>query len=150
MAEIPSVSSDELPSGETAVVFDTAVLPETALSSDAALPAIGTADDGQVPDGGPRRFATKNDHGGPRRWCVGCRQRDNQSSLVRFVADRDKRALVCDDRRRLPGRGVWLHPRSRCAQLAVRRSVLTRALRLSGSIDVTALAVISQDEVLPA
>jgi uncharacterized protein len=47
---------------------------------------------------------------------------------------------VPDLRRRLPGRGAWLHPSPDCLDLALRRRALVRALRLAGPLDVTALA----------
>ncbi len=45
-----------------------------------------------------------------------------------------------DLRRRLPGRGAWLHPSPDCLDLALRRRAFARALRLSGPLDTTALA----------
>ena len=44
-----------------------------------------------------------------------------------------------DPDRRLPGRGAYLHPTLNCLDLAERRRALPRALRLTGSLDVTAL-----------
>ncbi|WP_211356530.1 YlxR family protein [Marihabitans asiaticum] len=68
----------------------------------------------------------------PQRTCVGCRQTDSRSTLLRVVAEtREDGAVVLrpDPRRRLPGRGAWLHPSTRCLDLAVRRRALPRALR---------------------
>src|SRR3954463_16119773 len=45
--------------------------------------------------------------------------------------------VVPDLRRRIAGRGAWLHPATRCAELAVRRRAFARALRVSGSVDPT-------------
>ena len=45
-----------------------------------------------------------------------------------------------DVRRRLPGRGAWLHPSPDCLDLALRRRALTRALRLAGPLDTSGLA----------
>jgi predicted RNA-binding protein YlxR (DUF448 family) len=45
-----------------------------------------------------------------------------------------------DTRRRLPGRGAWLHPSPDCLDLALRRRALTRALRVAGPLDTTGLA----------
>lgn len=42
--------------------------------------------------------------------------------------------LVVDERRRMPGRGAWLHPDQRCLELAVRRRALGRALRSAGPL----------------
>ncbi|MGL5857779.1 MAG: YlxR family protein [Angustibacter sp.] len=75
----------------------------------------------------------------PQRTCVGCRRKGDRSALLRFVVTGDG-AVVLDERRRLPGRGAWLHPDRRCAELAVRRSAFLRALRLRGvgvRVDVT-------------
>jgi len=44
-----------------------------------------------------------------------------------------------DLRRRLPGRGSWLHPSPDCLDLALRRRAFVRALRLAGPLDTTAL-----------
>ena len=60
------------------------------------------------------------------RSCVGCRKVDAQSALVRVAFDGDK--LVIDRKRRLPGRGAYLHPRATCIAGA-QRSALARSLR---------------------
>ncbi|GAA1829939.1 hypothetical protein GCM10009836_04790 [Pseudonocardia ailaonensis] len=44
-------------------------------------------------------------------------------------------ALVPDPRRRLPGRGAWVHPRPECLDRAERRSAFPRALRVPGPLD---------------
>ncbi len=44
--------------------------------------------------------------GTPVRTCVGCRQRDRPSELVRIAV----RAGVAVVDRRAPGRGAWMHP----------------------------------------
>ncbi|MBK8869071.1 MAG: YlxR family protein [Dermatophilaceae bacterium] len=75
----------------------------------------------------------------PRRTCVGCRRVDSRSALVRVVSDVDAEgglALIVDTRRRLPGRGLWLHPDPDCLASAVRRRAFGRALRLSGQPDL--------------
>ncbi|WP_306514423.1 YlxR family protein [Janibacter hoylei] len=69
---------------------------------------------------------------GPIRTCIGCRGRDSRSTLLRIVAvtdDRGETSAQPDPRRRLPGRGAWLHPDIACLDLAVRRRALSRALR---------------------
>jgi predicted RNA-binding protein YlxR (DUF448 family) len=65
--------------------------------------------------------------------------------MVRVVA-RPKQAERSDEwiarfdpDRRLPGRGAYLHPSLNCLDLAERRRALPRALRLSGSLDVSEL-----------
>ncbi|MDO5066827.1 MAG: YlxR family protein [Propionibacteriaceae bacterium] len=59
----------------------------------------------------------------PQRTCIGCRQRDDQSALVRIVRIGDE--LVDATRPRLEGRGAYLH--GRCLDLAVKRQALRRS-----------------------
>ncbi|WP_228803829.1 YlxR family protein [Nocardia higoensis] len=87
----------------------------------------------------PRRSA-------PVRTCIGCRKRESAVELLRIVArDRDAGdgsrivVVVPDPRRRLPGRGAWVHPLSACSIAAVRRRAFGRALRVSGHLDISAL-----------
>lgn len=47
--------------------------------------------------------------------------------------------LVVDERRRMPGRGAWLHPEQRCLELAVRRRAFGRALRHAGPLGTAAV-----------
>ncbi|MET8651084.1 MULTISPECIES: YlxR family protein [Nocardia] len=82
----------------------------------------------------------------PVRTCIGCRERELAVDLLRIVAqDRDAGdgsrivAIVPDSRRRLPGRGAWLHPLSSCLRAAERRRAFGRALRVSGNLDISAL-----------
>ncbi len=49
--------------------------------------------------------------------------------------------LTPDPRRRLPGRGAWLHPDPECLHRAERRSAFPRALRVPGKLDTAALWV---------
>lgn len=89
----------------------------------------------------------------PERTCVGCRTTAARSVLIRIVArwlddegsgssSGSSVALVAepDVRRRLRGRGAWLHPTPECLDLAVRRRAFPRALRVSGPLDTTRLA----------
>ena len=73
----------------------------------------------------------------PVRTCVGCRKRALRSELLRVVAVHGQ--VVVDERRRLPGRGAWLHPERDCLALAIRRKALPRALRVSGQLDAGGL-----------
>ncbi|MDM7856107.1 YlxR family protein [Cellulomonas sp. MW4] len=75
---------------------------------------------------------------GPVRTCVGCRKTGPRSALLRVVADAAG-VLVVDERRRMPGRGAWLHPDPGCLDLAERRRAFVRALRLAGPADVAAV-----------
>lgn len=72
--------------------------------------------------------------------CVGCRAREERSALVRFVAVESDGELVArpDPRRRLPGRGAWMHPDPDCLAAAERRRAIGRALRVA-SIDLREL-----------
>ncbi|MBO3087529.1 YlxR family protein [Cellulomonas dongxiuzhuiae] len=74
---------------------------------------------------------------GPVRTCVGCRATGLRSALLRVVLSdvgAGETALVVDERRRMPGRGAWLHPDQRCLELAVRRRAFGRALRHTGPL----------------
>src|SRR6202035_4594950 len=72
------------------------------------------------------------------RTCVGCKERADKSSLLRLVAVGD--VIQPDPQARLPGRGAYLHPSLACLELAQRRRVFPRALRVSGALDTTPLA----------
>ncbi|HEU0192473.1 MAG TPA: YlxR family protein [Mycobacterium sp.] len=48
-------------------------------------------------------------------------------------------AVTVDAAGELPGRGAWLHPVPECLHQAVRRRAFTRALRIAGSPDTTAV-----------
>ncbi|MCV6977755.1 YlxR family protein [Mycobacterium bourgelatii] len=79
---------------------------------------------------------------GPVRTCVGCRKRELAVELLRVVAESNGNgayAVIVDTARRLPGRGAWLHPVEQCVQQAIRRRAFTRALRITGSPDTSAV-----------
>ncbi|WP_081491247.1 YlxR family protein [Mycolicibacterium phlei] len=83
---------------------------------------------------------------GPVRTCIGCRKRELAVELLRVVAvgnvdgaGNGLSAVAVDPARRLPGRGAWLHPTPRCLEAAVRRRAFGRALRITGSPDVSAV-----------
>ena len=83
----------------------------------------------------------------PERMCIGCRRRAAATELFRVVATpgpagatSDVVLVVPDPRRRLPGRGAWLHPDPDCVALATRRRAFGRALRVPASVDVSAVA----------
>ena len=64
---------------------------------------------------------------------MGCRTRAAADDLLRVVAVDG--VLIPDPRRRLPGRGAWLHPVPECLSRAERRSAFPRALRVPGPLD---------------
>ena len=71
---------------------------------------------------------------GPVRTCIGCRTRSAAGVLLRVVVVDG--VLTPDPRRRLPGRGAWLHPAPECLARADRRSAFSRALRVPGPLPV--------------
>ena len=80
--------------------------------------------------------------GGPVRTCVGCRKRELAVELLRVVAvptGNGEFAVIVDTGSNLPGRGAWLHPDQECLRVAIRRRAFARALRITGSPDVTAV-----------
>ncbi|MFL6142139.1 MAG: YlxR family protein [Labedaea sp.] len=75
----------------------------------------------------------------PVRTCVGCRGRTVAGELLRVaVVDGE---LVLDLRRRVGGRGAWIHPDLGCLTKAERRRAFARALRVSGPLDAGGLRV---------
>ena len=62
----------------------------------------------------------------PQRMCAGCRARADKDALLRLVWDGDA-SVVLDERQRLPGRGVYLHPG--CAARAVKSRAIGPGLR---------------------
>lgn len=62
------------------------------------------------------------------RTCLGCRQVRPQHELLRYVAGPD-RALVCDYRKRLPGRGAYTCPSLDCLRQAIKRRQFHRSLK---------------------
>jgi hypothetical protein len=75
------------------------------------------------------------------RTCVGCRKRELAVELLRVVAvdGNGDHAVTVDTARQLPGRGAWLHPTQACLDAAIRRRAFVRALRITGSPDITAV-----------
>ncbi|WP_462185773.1 MULTISPECIES: YlxR family protein [unclassified Frankia] len=68
----------------------------------------------------------------PVRTCVGCRSRAPSSDLLRIVVEGGE--LLPDARRRMRGRGAYVHPDLACLDLAERRKAFPRALRVSGPL----------------
>jgi predicted RNA-binding protein YlxR (DUF448 family) len=63
----------------------------------------------------------------PTRTCVGCRRTADRGDLLRLVSSKDGPQV--DPSGSAPGRGAYVHRRIACAQEAVRRGTLARALR---------------------
>ena len=72
----------------------------------------------------------------PVRTCVGCRKRAAKQELLRVVADDlgDGPEVIPDPRGHAPGRGAHLHPTPGCLELALRRRVFARALRVPAGL----------------
>ncbi len=79
------------------------------------------------------------EHEMAERTCAGCRQRDAREALVRFVLGPDGRP-VADVSRRLPGRGVSVHPRRACLETAAHRGGMSRGFRRAVDADPDVLA----------
>ncbi len=73
----------------------------------------------------------------PVRTCLGCRQRADQSSLARVVAQNGK--AVVDQSATFPGRGAWVHPTLECVETSIKRKSFGRALRIEGALETDAL-----------
>ncbi|MCI0141978.1 YlxR family protein [Arthrobacter sp. KN11-1C] len=74
----------------------------------------------------------------PVRTCIGCRKQGKRSELIRLVAEGGGSPVVLvDERRRMAGRGAWLHPSTTCLALASKRRAFSRAL--AGASEVTAV-----------
>ncbi len=71
--------------------------------------------------------------------CVGCRRREPWSRLLRLVlaTGGGTRQVQPDAKRRLPGRGAWIHPALACLESAERRRAIGRALRTTAVLDTT-------------
>ncbi|BBY29393.1 YlxR family protein [Mycolicibacterium sediminis] len=79
---------------------------------------------------------------GPIRTCIGCRGRELAVDLLRVTAESDgngEYVLTVDSAGNLPGRGAWLHPDQQCLDTAIRRRAFTRALRITGPPDTSAV-----------
>ncbi|WP_263988024.1 YlxR family protein [Mycolicibacterium fluoranthenivorans] len=71
---------------------------------------------------------------------MGCRKRELAVDLLRLAAVLDGTgncAVTVDSAGSLPGRGAWLHPDRQCLEAAIRRRAFVRALRITGSPEVS-------------
>ena len=73
----------------------------------------------------------------PVRTCIGCREREESSGLLRVALEGGR--IVPDIRRRIPGRGAWIHARASCGLAATRRRAWARALRQTVTTDSSAV-----------
>ena len=69
----------------------------------------------------------------PVRTCLGCKERGDKASLVRLVADGD--TVRVDRTGSAPGRGAYVHRDPACAEAAIARGALARALRVGLNTD---------------
>jgi predicted RNA-binding protein YlxR (DUF448 family) len=75
------------------------------------------------------------------RTCIGCRKTDDATALVRLGIEASGRVQV-DARRRMPGRGAWLHRGSSCLtclEAAIRHQAFGKAFRRKAVVDSNAL-----------
>jgi predicted RNA-binding protein YlxR (DUF448 family) len=71
---------------------------------------------------------------GPQRTCIGCMTRDDKEHMLRIAASGD--SLTLDEEDRMPGRGAYLHYRSRCiTDFVHKRSKELRSLRRKLSLE---------------
>lgn len=71
------------------------------------------------------------------RTCIGCRSKDSTDQLIRLVCH-DNRVVV-DQARKASGRGAYVHRDRDCVSNAIARRAIARALRVTGSVETTAL-----------
>ncbi|HVK22841.1 MAG TPA: YlxR family protein [Actinokineospora sp.] len=78
--------------------------------------------------------SARPDGASPTRTCVGCRARASDKQLLRvvFVAG----DAVPDPRRRMPGRGAWIHPDPSCLAAAEKRRAFSRAFKVTEAVGV--------------
>lgn len=72
------------------------------------------------------------------RTCIATRSTRPDSELLRVVIspdDPERKTVVADPERRLPGRGAWITPDLAAYELAETRRAFARALRVSAPVD---------------
>jgi predicted RNA-binding protein YlxR (DUF448 family) len=83
------------------------------------------------------------------RTCVGCKTLGTRKTLIRVVLVNSE--LTIDEGKKLPGRGAWLHAKTKCLELALNRKAFGRALKQQFKADETVLALaIEQAEAMMA
>src|SRR4051812_26252913 len=104
------------------------------MSARSSSPNAGRS--GRPPSGGSAPVTAESARPpGPLRTCIGCRSRERPTELLRVVVVDG--VVLPDLRRRLPGRGAWLHSSTECLDAAERRRAFGRALRVPGQLDIT-------------
>ena len=73
------------------------------------------------------------------RTCVGCKTLGARKSLIRMVLVNTE--LTIDEDKKLPGRGAWLHAKTKCLELALNRKAFGRALKQKFNSDEKVLAL---------
>ncbi|MFQ4148476.1 YlxR family protein [Arthrobacter sp. LAPM80] len=84
------------------------------------------------------------------RTCIGCRKVGERFQLVRLVRSTNssgETVALVDVRRRMPGRGAWLHAGEECWKLAIKRRAIGRAL--PGVTDVGDVEAFAKDGLPP-
>ncbi|MEO6908164.1 MAG: YlxR family protein [Abditibacteriaceae bacterium] len=78
-----------------------------------------------------------------RRRCVGCGQQQKQNALIR-ISCKDGREPISVDSSQAPGRGAYLCHRISCAQRALQKRAIERALRIKGSLPMEIVRLIKE------
>jgi len=75
-----------------------------------------------------------------QRTCAGCRKTGARDTLLRLaIVASSQHDVVPDVKGKLPGRGVWVHPRAQCIEAAAKRGAIARSLKRAVSVDTEAL-----------
>jgi len=78
-----------------------------------------------------------------QRRCVGCGQRREKNAMMR-ISCKDGREPIFLDSPHASGRGAYLCRRTSCAQQALQKRALVRALRLKGSLPIETVRIIKE------
>lgn len=71
----------------------------------------------------------------PMRTCLGCREQEPQTKLIRVVLLDGK--VVFDQTKTATGRGAYLHQNPECISSATSKRLFNRAFKVSGNLKVT-------------
>lgn len=67
----------------------------------------------------------------PERTCVACGKKSEKDDFLRFVYSPDGR-IICDIRKKLQSRGVYVCPARECVQKAIKKRVFSRFFKKEG------------------